>query len=133
MAMATAFQPANLFELSGDDIQVTYSSSSFAGSPLFSYRDGSINRQFSGQDICSVKAEIGELLTVTLEQIPDLRTVTFTLILPVVTVLPPSAGIHIQVPGLTTTTHTTIAGPPLGPQKTYTQVNLKGTAQAVIF
>ena len=77
--MATAFQPANLFELSGDDLQVTYSSSSFAGSPLFSYRDSRINRQFSGQDICSVKAEIGELLTVTLEQIPDLRTVTFTL------------------------------------------------------
>ena len=131
--MTKAFQRANLFELSGDDIQVTYSSSSFAGSPLFSYRDGRINRQFSGQDICSVKAEIGELLTVTLEQIPDLRTVTFTLILPVVTVLPASAGTHIQVPGITTTTQTTIAGPPLGPAQTYAQVTLKGTAQAVSF
>jgi len=131
--MAKKFQQANLFELSGDDIQVTYSASSFTGRPLFSYRDGSLNRQFSGEDIRSVKAEIGELLTVTLEQIPDLRTVTFTLILPVVTVLPASVGTHIQVPGIITTTQTTIAGPLLGPEKTYAQVTLKGTAQVVAF
>ena len=131
--MTTGFQQANLFELSGDDIQITYSSSSFAGPPLFSYRDGIINRQFNGKEIHCVKSDMGKLLTVTLEQIPDLRTVTFTLILPSVTVLPPSAGTHLQVPGITTTTHTTIAGPPLGPDKTYAQVTLKGTAQAVIF
>ena len=46
--MANEFQQASLFELSGDDIRITYSSSSFAGSPLFSYRDSSINRQFRG-------------------------------------------------------------------------------------
>jgi hypothetical protein len=131
--MAKKFQRANLFEVSGDDIQVTYSASSFTGLPLFSYRDASSNRQFSGEEIRSVKSEMGELLTVTLEQIPDLRTVTFTLILPVVTVLPASVGTHIQVPGITTTTHTTIAGPPLGPEKTYAQVTLKGTSQVVAF
>ena len=131
--MAKEFQQANLFELSGHDIQVTYAASSFEGSPLFSYRDGSINRQFSGGEIHSVQTEIGELLTVTLEQIQDLRTVTFTLILPVVNVMPRSAGLHIQLPGITTTTHTTIAGPVLGPAKTYSQVNLKGTAQIVVF
>ena len=131
--MVNEFQQANLFELSGNDIQVTYSSSSFTGRPLFSYRDGSINRQFSGKDIHAVKSELGKLLTVTLEQIPDLRTVTFTLILPVVNVLPASSGTYIQVPGITTTTHTTIAGPVLGAQMTYSQVNLTGTAQVVAF
>jgi hypothetical protein len=50
-----------------------------------------------------------------------------------VNVLPGSAGTHIQVPGITTTTHTTIAGPVLGPEKTYSQVNLRGTAQVVTF
>ena len=69
----------------------------------------------------------------TLEQIPDLRTVNFTLILPVVNVLPGSPGTYIQVPGIKTTTHTSIAGPVLGPQKTYRQGKLKGTAQAVVF
>jgi hypothetical protein len=131
--MTREFQRANLFELGGEDIQVTYSSSSFAGPPLFSYRDGSINQQFSGEDIRAEESELGELLTVTLEQIPDLRTVTFTLILPVVTVLPASMGTFIQVGGITTTTHTTIVGPPLGQQKTYSAVSLRGTAQAVVF
>jgi hypothetical protein len=131
--MANEFQQANLFELSGDDIRVTYSSSSFAGLPLFSYRDGGINRQFREEEIRSVETEIGKLLTVTIEQIPDLRTVTFTLVLPAVTVLSGSAGTHIQVPGIKTTTYTTIAGPVLGPEKTYSLVNLRGTAQVLVF
>jgi len=130
--IANEFQQANLFELSDDDIRVTYSSSSFAGSPLFSYRDSSINRQFRGEEIRSVETEIGKLLTVTIEQIPDLRTVTFTLVLPAVTVLSRSAGTHIQVPGIKTATYTTIAGPALGPEKTYSLVNLRGTAQVVV-
>jgi hypothetical protein len=133
MAPTQKFQQANLFELSGNNIGVTYSSTSIAGTPLFSYRDGSNNRQFSGEEIRSVKTEIGELLTVTLEQILDLRTVTFTLILPVVNVMPGSSGLHIQLPGITTTTHTTIAGSVLGPAKTYSHVNLKGSAQIVAF
>ena len=130
--MTIEFQQANRFELSGDDIHITYMSSSIAGPPLFSYRDDSINRQFSGEEIRSIETDIGELLTVTLEQILDLRTVTCTLILPVVNVMPGSTGTHIQVPGIKTTTHTSIAGTVLGPQKTYSCVNLKGMAQVVI-
>jgi hypothetical protein len=133
MVMANEFQQANLFELSGGDIQITYSASSFQGVPLFSYRDGAIIRQFGGEEIRSIKTELGELLTVTLEQIPDLRTVTFTLILPVVNLLPGSGGPYIQVPGITTKSYTTIAGPVIGPEKTYSLVNLKGTAQVVAF
>lgn len=120
-------------KLSGDSIQVTYSSSSFTGDPIFSYRDPSANVQFNGCDIRCESTDIGELLTVTLEQIPDLRTVTFTLLFPVVNLLPGSAGTCIQLPGITTTMHTSIAGPVLGPQKTYSQVTLSGTAQAVVF
>ena len=55
------------------------------------------------------------------------------MILPVVNVLPGSPGTYIQVPGIKTTTHTSIAGPMLGPQKTYRQGKLRGTAQAVAF
>jgi len=133
MIPTPGFQQANLFELSNDNIQVTYSATSIAATPLLSYRDGSINRLFSGNEIRRVQIEIGELFTVTLEEILDLRTVTFTLILPVVNVLPGSVGTHIQVPGITTTTHTSIAGSVLGPKQTYSPVNLQGTAQAVVF
>ena len=131
--MLNDFQHANLFELSSAAIQITYSASSFTGLPLFSYRDSSRNLQFSGDEIRCETTAIGELRTVTLEQIPDLRTVTFTLIVPVVNVLPASSGTYTQVPGITTTTHTTIAGPVLGAEMTYSQVNLIGTAQVVAF
>jgi proteasome lid subunit RPN8/RPN11 len=131
--MAKELQQANLFELSGDGIQVTYSTSGLEGLPLFSYRNGNINRQFSGAEIRSVATEIGELLTITVEQILDIRTVNFTLILPTVNVLPGSTGTHIQVFGIITTTHMNIPGPVLGPAKTYYQGNLNGTARLVSF
>jgi hypothetical protein len=84
------------------------------------------------EEIMISETELGELITVTLETIPDLKTVTFSLILPIVTVMPQSGGIRIKVPGITTTNPTTIAGPPPGPQKLYSIVNLRGTAQFIV-
>ncbi len=127
-------QEANLFELSCGRISVTYSTTSFIGQPQFSYRDPNLNLNFVGDQIQVEKTSIGRLVSVTLEVIPDLRTVTFTVVLPVVRVLAGSAGMVISVPGVRTTHHTTIAGPPpLGPDKTYEVCELKGTAQLVAF
>ena len=131
--MIKEFQKANLFELSGGGIQITYTRSGLDGAPLFSYRDDDLNVQYSGTDIQAELTQIGEVLTVVLKQVPDSRIVTFSLILPDVNVLPGSSGTHIQVLGITTTTHTSIAGPVLGAAKTYSHVNLQGSAQAVAF
>jgi hypothetical protein len=125
---------ANLFELGGGSIHVTFSSTSVLGGPILSYRDPQRSLSFKGEDIASEETALGELITVTLESIPDARTVTFTLILPIVTVMSQSAGTQIQVPGVTTidlTTRTT-TGPQLGPQKLYEVVNLRGTAQFIV-
>jgi hypothetical protein len=126
------FTQANLFELNSSSIHVTFSSTSISGDPIFSYRDNQRSLSFRGEDIRLQDTEIGQLVTVTLEVIPDLKTVTFSLILPVVTVMHQSSGIRIKVPGITTTNPTTIAGPPLGPQSLYSIVNLRGTAQFVV-
>jgi hypothetical protein len=125
---------ANLFELRGGSIQVTYSSTSVLGGPILSYRDPQRSLSFRGNDIASEETALGELITVTLEAIPDVRTVTFTLILPIVTVMRQSSGTQIRVPGVTTTdlTTRTITGPRLGPQKLYAVVNLRGTAQFIV-
>ena len=131
--MNEEFQTANLFELCHKGVQVTYSTTSFAGGPLFSYRDAFIGKQFQGDDIYFEESRIGRLITVALEQVPDLKTVNFTLILPVVNKLPSSGGAYIEVPGIWATAHTTIAGPGLGPSITYRQVMLSGTAQSVMF
>lgn len=126
------FTQANLFELSRGDIHVTYSGTSILGGPIFSYRDNQLSCSFRGEEIRIVDTEVGQLITVTLETIPDLRTVTFSLILPVVTVMQQSNGVHIKVPGITTTAPTTIAGPPPGPQQLYSAINLRGTAQFIV-
>ena len=123
------FTRANLFELSGDSIQVSYSSTTLFGGPILSYRDAQRSLAFRGAEIRALETELGELITVTLEAIPDLRTMTFTLILPIVTVMPQSSGTYMRAPGVTTTTPITVAGPPPGPQKLYAVVNLQGTAQ----
>ncbi len=132
--MMEGFTRANIFELFGCSIQVSYSSTSILGGPILSYRDPRRSLSFRGAEIRSQETELGEVITVTLEAIPDLRTVTFTLILPIVTVMRQSSGTQIRVPGVTTTdlTTRTITGPRLGPQKLYSVVNLQGTAQFIV-
>ena len=130
--MATNFNKANLFQLSGGSIQVIYSDTSLLGEPQLQYRDNHISKSFSDEEINSQDTELGQLITVTLDTIPDLRTVTFTLILPLVNVIPDFGSIHIKVPGITTVTHTTLAGPGLGAEKTYSTVTLRGTARFIV-
>ncbi len=123
---------ANLFELSRGVIHVTYSTTNILGGPIFSYRDNHTSKTFRGEEIRIQESAIGQVVTVTLESIPDLKTVTFSLIVPTVTVIPQSTGTPIQVPGITTTAPTTIAGPPAGPQLLYSVVKLRGTAQFIV-
>jgi len=124
-------EQANLFELASRSIQVTFSSTSITGRPLLSYRDHKLQLNFEGDEIDIRDTQIGQLITVTLETIPDLRTVTFTLILPLVNVMRQSGGIRVSVPGIRTITHTPLVPGP-GAEKNYAIVNLEGTAQFVV-
>lgn len=126
------FTRANLFELSSRTIHVTYSTTNISGGPILSYRDDQFSLSFRGEEIRIENTALGEVVTVTLETIPDLRTVTFSLIVPIVTVITQSSGTRIKVLGVTTTAPTTIAGPPPGPQQLYSAVYLRGTAQFIV-
>jgi hypothetical protein len=128
------FVQANLFELGNYSTQVTYSSTSLTGQPQLNYRDDTNIRNFVGEEIRFQETEIGQLITVTLESgAADAPPVTFTLVLPEVNVMPQSGGTQIQVPGILTTTRSLFGGPRLGAEKTYSTVNLRGTAQFVQF
>lgn len=124
---------ANLFELSSARGRVSFSSTSIAGVPLLQYEDRRTRRAFRGKEIAFQDTVLGTLITVNLEVIPDLRTVTFTLVLPTVHVASGVMGSRLRVPGILTTTHTTIAGPPLGPERTYETLDFSGTARLVDF
>lgn len=126
------FTRANLFELSSNTIQITYSTTSILGGPMLSYRDHVRSLSFRGEDIRIEQTALGDLVTVTLEAIPDLRTVTFSLVVPAVTVMTQSGGTRIKVLGVTATAPTTIAGPLPGPEQLYSAVYLRGSAQFIV-
>jgi len=130
--MATSAQTANLFELSCDGTQITFSTTSFAGPPQFSYSGPEGDLSFSGDDINILSSELGTEVTVTLETVPDLHTLTITLLLPSFR-LDGDGESEFDTLAIKTTNHTTIAGPPVGPGQSYEAVALHGVAKSVAF
>src|SRR5579884_1438443 len=72
----------NLYQVSGDGIHVTYSTSGFDGKPHFSYQDATRNESFTGDGIRTVQTEIGTLVTVTIRLTIDSGSTSFTLFVP---------------------------------------------------
>jgi hypothetical protein len=126
-----ANQP-NLYELAGNGINVTYSSSSISGKPLFNYHDNSQARSFSGEEIQVVDTIIGKLVSVFLIRTPDSGSTSFTLIIPNVS-LPQSNVANIVTEGITALHKFSIVVPPQGQTELYTFYELHGTARFVVF
>ena len=126
-----ANQPT-LYELSGNGIHVTYSTSSISGQPLFNYHDASQVRNFSGNEIQTVDTILGKLFSVFLFRTVDSGSTSFTLLVPAVH-LPPSDVANIHTDGVTTLHKFAIVNPPLGQTELYTFHPLHGTARFVVF
>lgn len=124
----------NLYELRGDKLQVTYSTTSIAGQPLFTFQQGRKTLNFKKSEIRNTKTPIGTLVTVLIETVPDLKTVTFSLVLPDVN-MHQSTKVNIKTIGILTTSKTSIGGPHLvkGAVQAYKVVALSGTAKTVPF
>jgi hypothetical protein len=133
MASTPASTP-NLYELQGDKLGITYASSSISGQPQLELRHGRKSLHFSGTEIQTGKTPIGTMVTVTIEDTPDLKKVSFSLLLPDVN-LQQSTKVNIKTLGIVTTVKTSIGGPNLakGAVQTYKVVSLRGTAKAVQF
>jgi len=131
MAKATAASP-NLYELSGDRVAVTYSTTSIDGKPRFSYRKGRQTLDFAGSDIKSESTGIGTLVSVVIASVPDKGTTSFSLLLPAIQ-LGDSKRVSLRTIGIETLAKTSIAGPPPGVQQTYKAVGLRGSAKLVQF
>jgi hypothetical protein len=134
-ATAAIAQPkqANHFELHRGGTSITYDASSITGKPLLNYNDGTISRSFTGDEIETVKASIGTLLTVDVEFIPDAETKAVTVVLPQVN-LKDGKPRRFKTVVLFTTIHTSFVGPALvdGPIQTYTAKTFRGTASFVL-
>jgi hypothetical protein len=126
----------NLFDLRNDkdDIQISFSTSSFAGEPLLHFRRGDEIHSFRGEEIRAVATEFAVQVTVTIEAVPDMRAVTLTLLLPAIN-LPERRESPVETIAIVTTSLTSIGGPRLvkGQIQSYQTINLTGEAQAVDF
>ncbi len=133
---AEAFNdPPNLYEFAGKTMTIHYSTSSFDGQPRLSFRRRSGRlRQFAGEEIRAERTEIGQLVTVTTREIPDLKTVTLTLLIPDIN-LDERGPVMFETRVFFTSHHTTIAGKDLveGPLQTYFAPELIGQASSVEF
>jgi len=130
--MATASKQANLFKLSCDGTSIDYSTTSISGKPLLHYDGPEGELSFSGDEIESATTALGTEVTVTLDSVPDLHTITCTLLLASLR-LGDDDQSAFDTLAIKTTHHTTIAGPPEGAGESYESVALHGVAQAVEF
>jgi hypothetical protein len=124
----------NLFELTGEYTRITYSTTSITGQPQFHYRDRQRDVNVTGDDIRSLGAELGAQVTVTLEVIPDLHTLTVTLLVPQIN-LDEGNESPLSTLAILTNHRTSIGGPGLveGQLQTYEAAALEGTARLVTF
>ena len=121
------YTQANLYELSRGPMQITFSN--IVGLPVFDCRVKQQHWLFRGSEIQMQDTHIGQLITVTLENIPEQGEVIFTLILPVITVKSAATETRIQVIGITTHKSAHTQNRQSGNQPNYSIVNLHGTAQ----
>lgn len=123
---------ANLFQLSGHHLHVTYSTSGIDGKPHLTYQDTHQSKSFKGDEIRTVECDLGTLVSVTLLLTIDTGSTTLSVLIPRVRLSPGSvAAIHTDC---ITTVHSILFGHiGQGQLDTYTVTSLHGTAQAVVF
>jgi hypothetical protein len=123
----------NLYKLTNRNMHVVYSTTSLTGEPRLSYRDRNLSLSFAGDEIRVLATEIGQQVTLTLEQVPDLKTVTFTLLIPDINLK--NGPTLFKTSAITTTHRTTIGGPGLveGQIQSYVTRGLLGVASHVVY
>ena len=125
---------ANLFDVEAP-IAVHYSRSSISSVPLLSYRDSTHDLKFAGADITRTATPVGQLVTVTVELVPDAFVRTFTLVVPVIR-LRMGGEVGFEALGIELTDRSGAFVPPPGPDgvlQTYRIHQLAGTARSVTF
>jgi hypothetical protein len=129
------FIEPNLYHLHdrGRSLSIEYSTSSIAGVPLLNVVQDGVAHSFSGDEIGTLESPLGRQVTVTLSAIPDLETVTLTLVVPAIN-LDGNDG-AIRTFAVITTNRTSIGGPALvkGQLQTYRRIALTGRAEQVDF
>ncbi len=124
---------ASVFDVSGDDLHVTYTT---AGSdePRLVFVSPTRTLSFTGPEIRTLQsADVGTLVSVTIWRTIDSGSTSFTLVIPPVVLDSPDATAHVEVLGITTAHRfSVIPRFRLGQLASYSEVTLSGTARAAV-
>lgn len=133
--MAESPRTPNLYQLRCGTASATYSTSGIDGRPHLSYDDGEDSWSFSGDEIRCETVEIGKLVTVTLETVPDLGSRSLTLLLPAIHLPEDGEEVLFRAPVVRTLERTSIGGPALvvGAVERYRVEIFHGAASQVVF
>lgn len=129
-AYALLSSQPSVYEMSGKDVQITFTRANARGLAELSYRAPRISKVFVGDEVRILRSEIGLQVTVTLYQVPDLKTVTATVLIPDINLEGDAAAFKTTL--LNTTHKTSIAGPDLvvGQVQSYYSRSLAGKASS---
>jgi hypothetical protein len=133
LATAALTRPPNFYQVSGDGITVTYSTSTFLGGPHFHYQDKNIDKSFSGSQIhVTDDPLLGTIVSVVIFLTIDQGSTTFSLLIPRVN-LGTSFAVDISTVGITTEHKFSIVGPVAPQSDLYTSHVMTGKARFVFF
>jgi hypothetical protein len=106
---------------------------STAQAPTLQYDGVEGTFSFSGEQVAVETSALGKMFTVTLNIVPDLRTLLFTLLLPSVTHQAGEPKQAFDTLAIKSERHSSIQGPPANPgaATTYTCLKMHGTAAKV--
>jgi hypothetical protein len=123
----------DFYELAGNHLKITYTTTSLGGGPRFTYNDGSRTLSFKGNEIRETNSDVGTLVSVTIHMTVDTGSTTFTLLVPSVK-LKGSSPAQIHTMGITTVhKFSVVPAFNLGQTELYTTTQLSGTAKSVAF
>lgn len=132
--LKTLVEP-NIYEVSGEGTQISYSTSSIDGSPRFSYHGPKgADQTFAGDEIEALDTALGTEVTVTLEDVADLHVITVTLLIPEMWVAPGS-GLGFRTIAIYVSKEEPFTGKIGLPavREQYATVNLEGEGKLVEF
>jgi hypothetical protein len=132
--VAGQLSDANLFDVTGP-IRINFSRSSIIGQPQLSYQDAELNLNFQGEDLDILTTPIGDLVTVTVQSIPDATDRRISLLVPVIR-LAAGEQAEFETVVLETLDRSAAFVPPPGPAgvlQSYRIHQVQATAQHVAF
>jgi hypothetical protein len=133
--MTSQINEPNKFDLHGIgymcmDTQISYTTTSITGKPTFNYTDLKGTHNFTGDEIRTLKTEIGTMVTVTLKLTVDTGNITLTVLVP--DIKPEGSAQEFKTLAIITTNRTSFL-PIKGALQSYEVICLQGTADSVLF